>query len=166
VNFEVPPGVAIGTASVTVSVNGNPVGVGTAKIAAIAPALYTANSNGQGAASAIVVTVHADGSSGFVYTFQCPSAGNCTPLPIDLGLDSDQVVLELYGTGIRGHTTPVTCMIGSTSLPTAYAGLQGFYVGLDQVNILLPKSLRGAGTVTVVLTVDGQPANSVVLNFR
>ncbi len=165
VNYQVPPGVATGTASVTVSVNGDPVALGTARIAAVAPGLYTASANGQGAAAAIVVTAHADGSRGFVDTFQCSSAG-CTALPIDLGPDTDQVVLELFGTGIRGHSVGVTCKIGSATLPVAYAGPQGVYVGLDQVNVTLPKSLRGSGNTTVVLTVDGQTANPVSLNIK
>ena len=165
VNYQVPPGVAIGAASVMVAVNGNPVALGTAQIAAVAPGLYTATSTGQGVAAAIVVTIHADNSSGFVYTFQCTASG-CTALPVDLGLDTDQVVLELFGTGIRGHTGTVTSRIGTSTLPVAYAGPQGVYVGLDQVNILLPKSLRGAGNVTVQLTVDGQAANTVNLSFK
>ncbi len=164
--YEIPPGVATGAASVTVSVNGDPVALGTAQIAAVAPGLYTANATGQGVASAIVYTLHANGTNSFVYTFQCPSGGSCTALPIDLGLDTDQVVLELYGTGIRGHSQAVTCKIGSTTLPVAYAGQQGGYVGLDQVNVNLPKSLRGTGNATVVLTVDGQAANSVTVNFK
>ena len=165
VNYQVPPGVGIGNASVTVSVNGDPVAFGTAQIAAVAPGLYTATSTGQGVAAAIVVTIHADSSSGFTYTFQCASSG-CTALPIDLGLDTDQVVLELFGTGIRGHSSTVTSRIGTTTLPVAYAGPQGVYVGLDQVNILLPKSLRGAGNVNVQLSVDGQAANTVTLSFK
>ncbi|HEV2688046.1 MAG TPA: hypothetical protein VGV35_05815, partial [Bryobacteraceae bacterium] len=166
VNYQVPPGVAAGTASITVSVNGDPVAFGAAQITNVAPGLYTANANGQGAAAAIVLTVHANGTSGFVFTFQCASAGNCTALPIDLGLDTDTVALELFGTGIRSHTGAITCKIGSTTLPVAFAGPQGTYVGLDQVNVLLPKSLRGAGNVNVVLTVDGQVANTVTLNFK
>ena len=166
VNYQVPPGVATGAASITVSLNGNPVAFGTAQVAAIAPGIYTANSNGSGAPAAIVLTIHTDGSSAFVYTFQCASAGNCTPLPIDLGQASDQVVLELFGTGIRSHTTPVTAKIGSTTLTASYAGPQGGFVGLDQINILLPKSLRGAGNVNLQLTVDGQTANTVALNFK
>ena len=34
------------------------------------------------------------------------------------------------------------------------------YFGLDQVNVKLPKSLRGRGEVDVVLTVDGVAANT------
>ncbi len=60
----------------------------------------------------------------------------------------------------------VSCKIGSTTLPVAYAGPQLQFVGEDQVNVPLPKSLRGAGTVAVLLTVDGQAANTVTLSFR
>jgi len=166
VNYQIPPGIAPGPVSITVALNGNPVATGTAQITSVAPGLYSANSNGQGAAAAIVLTVHANGTNNFAYTFQCASAGNCTTLPIDLGLDSDQVALELFGTGIRAHSGTLSCKIGSTTLPVAFAGPQGTFVGLDQVNVLLPKSLRGAGTVNVVLTVDGQAANTVTLNFK
>ena len=165
VNYEVPPGVATGTASVTVSVNGDPVAFGTARIAAVAPGLYTADQTGKGVAAAVVFTRHANGTTGIVSTFQCSSSG-CVAVPIDLGLDSDEVTLELYGTGIRNHSGTVTARIGSTTIPASYAGPQLTYVGLDQVNVDLPKSLRGAGTVNVVLTVDGQAANTVTLTFK
>jgi uncharacterized protein (TIGR03437 family) len=168
VAYQVPPGVAAGSASITVSVNGGPVAFGTANIASVSPGLYTATANGQGVASAIVVTVHSDGTSTFTYTFQCASATNCSTLPIDLGSATDQVVLELYGTGIRGHSSlaGVVLKIGSTTLPVAYAGPQNFFVGLDQINVLLPKTLRGAGNVNISLTVDGQAANTVTVNFK
>jgi uncharacterized protein (TIGR03437 family) len=167
VNYEVPPGVAAGTAKVTVSVNGDPVAFGTARIAAIAPGLYTATSDGKGVAAAVVVTVHANGTQSLASTFQCSAAG-CAAVPIDLGLDSDQVVLELFGTGIRGRSTlaGVMCKIGSSTLQVAYAGPQTVFVGLDQVNVTLPKSLRGGGNQTVLLTVDGQTANAVSLTFK
>ena len=166
INFQVPPGVAPGTAAITVNVNGAPVAFGAATIAPVAPGLYTANQTGQGVPAAIVVTVHADKTTSFVYTFQCPAPGNCTELPIDLGVASDVTVLELFGTGIRGHTGPVTCKIGSTTLTADYAGPQTVYVGLDQVNITLPKSLRASGKVPVTLTVDTHPTQSLTLTFK
>jgi uncharacterized protein (TIGR03437 family) len=169
VAYQVPPGVSVGTASVAVLVNGDPVASGTAQIAPVAPGLYTATADGKGAASAIAVTVHADGTQApFVYTFQCTSATSCTPLPIDLGLATDQVVLELYGTGIRGRSSlaNVTCTIGSTTVPVQYAGLAPGSVGEDQVNIILPKTFRGTGFANVALTVDGQAANVVAISFK
>jgi uncharacterized protein (TIGR03437 family) len=148
--------------------NGDPVSTGTVQIAAVSPGLYTATSDGKGVAAALAVTVHADGTSSFVDTFQCASATNCTALPIDLGAATDQVVLELFGTGIRGRSAlaNVTCKIGTTTVPVQYAGAQFGFVGLDQVNIPLPKSFKGAGSVNVSLTVDGQSANVVAINFK
>jgi uncharacterized protein (TIGR03437 family) len=166
VNYQVPPGIATGNASVTVSVNGDPVSFGSAKIAPVAPGIYTANGSGQGVAAGIVSTLHADGTTTFANISQCAANGTCTAVPIDLGLDTDQVTLELFGTGIRGHSGTVSSKIGNTTVPVAYAGPQNVYVGLDQVNITAPKSLRGAGNTTLVLTVDGQTANTVNLTFK
>lgn len=156
VNYEIPPGVALGTASIAVSVNGDPVAFGTAKIAAVAPGLFSADGTGQGVAAGMAYTLHADGTNGTAATTQ----------PIDLSVATDQVTLELFGTGIRGHATPVTCKIGTTTLPVSYAGPQNIYVGLDQVNIPLPQSLRGSGSQPVFLIVDGQNANAVTVTFK
>lgn len=156
VNYEVPPGMAAGQASVTIVINGDPVAYGSATLSAVAPGIFSADGTGHGAAAGIVYTMHADRSSS-----QAP-----TTQPIDLSVATDQVTLELFGTGIRGHANPVTCQIGNTSLPVSYAGPQQIYVGLDQINVPLPQSLRGAGTVTVSLMVDGQTSNPVTVNFK
>lgn len=166
VNYEVPPGVAAGTASIAISVNGDPVAFGSAKIAAVSPAVFSANGSGQGVAAGVVQTVHADGTSSLANIAQCNASGVCSAVPIDLGLSTDQVYLELFGTGIRGHTVSVGCQIGTVMLPVAFAGPQGVYVGLDQVNMALPQSLRGAGNVNATLSVDGQAANVVGLAFK
>jgi len=44
-----------------------------------------------------------------------------------------------------------------------HAGLQGGFVGLDQVNVLLPSSLAGSGDVTIQYAANGQAANPVSL---
>jgi uncharacterized protein (TIGR03437 family) len=168
INYQVPPGVGLGTASVAVFSNGAPVAFGSAQIAAVAPGIYTATADGLGVAAATVVTNHADGSSASTATYQCTSATSCSAIPIDLGTATDQVVLQLFGTGIRGRSSlpAVLCQIGSTTLPVAYAGPQGSTIGMDEIDIPLPKSLRGAGNVIATLTVDGQTANTVTLNFK
>ena len=48
----------------------------------------------------------------------------------------------------------------------AYSGAQGTLPGLDQVNVQIPTSLRGAGTVTLQLTVDGVAANPVTVAIQ
>ena len=44
-------------------------------------------------------------------------------------------------------------------MPADYAGAQGFFVGLDQVNVKIPRSLIGRGEVNLELIVDGKAAN-------
>jgi len=75
------------------------------------------------------------------------------------------VYLVLYGTGIRGATT-VTATAGSTVLPVAFFGAAPGFTGLDQINIQLPASLAGAGTVTVQLVADGLNANPVQIAIQ
>jgi uncharacterized protein (TIGR03437 family) len=101
--------------------------------------------------------------SSAVPVFDC-SSGTCAVTPIVLD-GQWAVYLTLYGTGIRGTSVSVTCTVGGVSVPVQFAGAQGQYPGFDQVNILLPLSLQGAGTVNVVLTVDGQTANAVQIGI-
>jgi uncharacterized protein (TIGR03437 family) len=165
VNYEVPLGTTLGPATVTAYVNGYPVASGPAQIAPVAPGIYTADGSGKGVAAGDVVTLHADGTVSRVSIAQCSTSG-CTGLPIDLGAATDRESLELFGTGIRGHSTPLTASIGGANAPVTFAGPQGSYSGLDQVNVSLPQALRGAGSVTLILTVDGQSANAVGLTFK
>jgi uncharacterized protein (TIGR03437 family) len=47
-----------------------------------------------------------------------------------------------------------------------YAGNQNQYVGLDQINVRLTRSLIGRGEVEVNLTIDGRAANTVRVSFK
>ncbi len=98
----------------------------------------------------------------------CGAAGTCTPVPIDLGDANEQVILLLYGTGIRGRTAldKVRVQIGGADAEVQYAGAQGEYPGLDQVNVKLPRSIASRGEVAVVLTADGKTANQVTISVR
>ena len=55
--------------------------------------------------------------------------------------------------------------IGGINVPVTYAGAQGTFAGLDQVNVSLPAELAGRGLVDIVLTVDGQQANTLQILF-
>lgn len=74
--------------------------------------------------------------------------------PIDLGPEGDDVYLLFFGTGLRGRTSlsGVEVKIGGVSVPIMYTQAQGQFAGLDQVNLKLPRSLRGLGIVPVELT--------------
>ena len=85
--------------------------------------------------------------------------------PINLSNASDQVILVLYGTGIRNRSSlaAANVKVGGRTLP---AGSQPQYPGLDQVNVQLPQNLAGSGTVSVILTVDGITANSLSIAIQ
>jgi phospholipase C len=157
VNWLVPKGVATGVATVTLA-NGGATVTGTAIIAPTAPGLYTANLNGQGPAAAQVTN-----GQDYSNTAQCSSAGNCTLLPIDI---ASRPYLILYATGIRGAAQAnVSVRIGNIDAPVTYAGPQGTYAGLDQVNVILPAGLTGRGQLVVTVTVNGQATNMGQLFF-
>jgi uncharacterized protein (TIGR03437 family) len=88
--------------------------------------------------------------------------------PIDLGPEGDQVYLVIYGTGLRfcSSLQAAKAKIGGVEAEVKFVGAQNDFAGLDQVNILLPRSLAGRGDVDLVLTVDGQPANVVRVNIK
>ncbi len=168
INYEIPPQTATGPATVTATSGDGAVSRGTVQIAPVAPGLFSANGNGSGVAAAVAVRGAADGTQTPVAVLQCPAAGGCVSVPMDLGAATDQVVIELYGTGIRGRTSlnNVTCTVGAIPAQVLYAGAQGAFVGLDQVNVVLPRALAGRGEVNVILAVDGQSANTVTLNVK
>jgi uncharacterized protein (TIGR03437 family) len=137
----IPPATAVGPAVVAVTTGAELIAI-PAEIAAVSPGIFTQNGSGGGLAAAQVIRVRPDGSS------RIENAGP----GIELGEDSLHLVL--YGTGIRHRSSleTVICVIAGETVTVAYAGPQGQFPALDQVNVPLPAQLRGAGTVTVAVT--------------
>ncbi len=169
INFLIPTGTALGTATITATSSNGATAAGTINIVAVAPGLFAANANGAGVAAAVALRVRADGSQVFEAATRFDSTTNrVVSLPIDLGTASEQVFAILFGTGFRNRSSlnAVTAQIGGTSAQVQFAGAQGDQVGLDQANVLLPKSLAGRGEIDVVLTFDGKTANTVRVNIK
>jgi uncharacterized protein (TIGR03437 family) len=167
VNFAIPAGTAGGNATIVFAKNDGTAVYGGTRIASVAPGLFSADSNGTGVAAGVFRVFHADGTVSSGLTFSCADVATCTATPIALGAAEDQVVLELYGTGIRGRSSlnNVRCTIGGVPATVLYAGAQGQYPGLDQVNVSVPRALT-AGPVEIALTVDGIAANKVTVAIR
>jgi uncharacterized protein (TIGR03437 family) len=55
----------------------------------------------------------------------------------------------------------VTATIGGVAAPVVFAGRQSQFVGLDQVNMIIPASLRGRGTLDVRVSAAGATSNVV-----
>lgn len=167
INYQLPVGTAPGTATVTIVSSDGSSARGTIMIAPVAPGLFAANQNGRGAAAAAIVFVSGTNRRSEPNAACDANGQNCVPRPIDL-TSADEVFVELYGTGIRNHSglANVIVTVGGEAVPVTFASAQPNFVGLDQVNIKLPRSLTGRGEVDVMLTVDGKTANPVRINIR
>lgn len=91
--------------------------IGELKFSPVAPALFSASSDGQGVAAAVVQRV-----KGEVQTYEQVaelSGGKFVPRAINLGGDDEQVYLVLFGTGVRYRTdlSNVSANIGGTAFP-------------------------------------------------
>lgn len=169
VNYQIPPGVAAGNATVAISAADGAISAGAEQIAAVAPGLFAANSSGQGAAAAVAVRVKADGTQIFEPVARFDAAQNrFVTIPIDLGPATDTVVLVLYGTGVRNRSaqSAVSVKLGGEDAMALYASSAPGFVGLDQVNVIVPRNLIGRGEIDVALTADGKAANTVRINIR
>ncbi len=167
INYQIPPGTANGPATVLVSNGQGAIANGSLLIEPTAPGLFTANATGQGVAAATVLRVRGDGSQSFepVAVFDT-TQNKFIARAINFGAANDQLFLVLFGTGLRQRATlaAVTAQVGGEPVEVLFAGAQGL-VGLDQINLALPRLLAGRGEVDVSLSVDGKPANPLRVAF-
>jgi uncharacterized protein (TIGR03437 family) len=167
VNYQIPPGTATGLATVTVVNNSQPAARGTMQVTAIAPGIFAADSSGKGLAAAEIVRVKPGGLQITEPAVRYdPAQAKFVAVPIDFG--TDEIVLVLYGTGVRFRSDlkAVSATVGGLPMNVDYAGDQRQYVGLDQINIRLTRSLIGRGEVDVNLMMDGRTANPVRISFK
>lgn len=168
VNYLLPAGAAPGEATVSVLRGGATVASGKLQVAPVAPALFAANANGMGPASALVLRVKADGTQSYeqIVRFDIEQPQYVLE-PIDLGPQGEQVFLILFGSGFRYNSglAGVSATIGGSPAQVLYAGPQGQFAGLDQMNIPLARTLAGRGVVDVTVSVDGLPANTVQVSI-
>jgi uncharacterized protein (TIGR03437 family) len=169
VNYQIPTGTAAGAATVTIASGDGTVSTGVALINAVAPSLFAANGNGQGAAAALALRIKPDGAQSYEPVAQFDAAQNkFVARPLDLGPETEQVFLILFGTGIRQRSSlsSVITTIGGAYAQVSFAEAQPGLVGVDQVNVLVPRSLAGRGEVDVLLTVEAQMANAARVNIK
>jgi uncharacterized protein (TIGR03437 family) len=145
-NYRIPPTAAPGFARVAITAAGTTV-IGNVTIAAAYPGIFRQTADGLAAGQ--ILRVH-NGAQ----TYESLTANG-------VALGSDQVYLILYGTGLG--TANVTATIGGAAAAVAYAGPQGTYPGLDQINLLIPASLAAKGPVNAIVTAGGRTSNPVYL---
>ena len=163
INFLVPAGVGPGLATIIVKHAVGGYALGTTEIVSASPALFTADATGRGDAVALAT---ADGV-------------NYQTAPFDVSVNGRPNVLILFGTGLRramatnpsddnGVAESVSVTVDGQSARVLYAGAQGTFAGLDQLNVELPATLAGVGPrrVTVQVSVNGGQTNPVTILLK
>lgn len=165
VSFLIPAGTANGTATVTVTTASGS-STETINVTGSSPGLFVANDNGAGPLSAQVETVTPSGTQTFTNT-AVVSGETFVNAPFVLTPAADSFYLILYGTGFdSGTVSSVVVTINGKTYTPAFVGPQGGFVGLDQINVLLPASLAGSGTVNVSISVNGTVSNTGTVAFH
>jgi len=154
--YVVPATLATGRVEVRVKDGNTAIARGSCFVERVAPALFTTTGEASGPAAIQIARVRSDGTQ---TTDQAQE--------IRFGDPSERLFLVLYATGVRNFAAleAASVNIGSVSVPVLYIGKQGEVDGLDQVNAELPRSLAGAGKVTIRLKVDGKLSNPATLSF-
>jgi uncharacterized protein (TIGR03437 family) len=169
INYQLPAGTATGVATVTITSGNGTSSRGTIQVSPVAPGLFSADSSGSGLAAAYLVRVRNGQQTHEAIVRFDATQNKIVAVPIDFGEPNDVLILVLFGTGIRKRSAPsaVICTVGGTSAPVDYADSAPGYVGLDQVNVIIPHSLAGRnGDADVIMTVDQKTANTVRINVR
>jgi uncharacterized protein (TIGR03437 family) len=155
INYLIPAGTPAGIASVVVTSGDGKVAAGTVQIATAAPALFTADASGSGPLAAQLLRLKANGQ--LIYEpLARNDGGKPVTSPIEFGDASDQLFLVLYLTGLRqAAQSNVRVNLGGVDFAPLYAGPSGGFVGLDQINVSLPRDFGGRGKIALLVRVNG-----------
>jgi uncharacterized protein (TIGR03437 family) len=166
-NLEIPDETATGEATLVITAAGQST-AHTVNLTAVAPGLFSADSSGVGAAAARAIIVAPDGVRTMFPVAVCKGPSQCATVPIPAPPATSRLFLELYATGIRHATSlaEVSISLGVTAAAVTYAGPQSQFPGLDQIDVLVPAGLSGAGEVEVIATLGGISSNPVRVRFE
>ncbi len=169
VNYLIPDATAAGVTEVRIVNAQGQTSTGTIQIARVAPGIFSANANGSGVAAAYITRERPGAAQSIEQVAEYRAAeSRFVARAIDLGPAGDDVILSLFGTGIRMRSSPaaVTVRIGGAVQEVLFAGAHTSFAGLDQINVRLSRSLAGRGEVSVEVIVDGLAANPVVISLQ
>jgi uncharacterized protein (TIGR03437 family) len=162
INFQVPWATpATGTANVAVLVNGGSSNVAAVPVATAAPGLFYDQASGAAIAqntpdySLNSLSNPAPAGSTIVAYFTgsgpvAPAAKDGTPLRSDT---------------LTWATSAYSAQIGSATATVSFAGLTPTYIGLGQMNIVVPSTLS-PGVYPLTITIDGQASNSATIAVK
>lgn len=143
VKFVLNDAVADGEAVVSVVNDGQTMATGFVQVASVAPAIFSADSSGQGVAAGIAALTSNDATSSTTLASYNAAQGTWTPVAIDV---TQNATLTLYATGIRHRSSlaNVSLTVTGVNVPVTFAGANPQAVGVnDLIAGPLPASLAG-----------------------
>jgi uncharacterized protein (TIGR03437 family) len=178
-NFQIPSNAPLGTARIAVRTadTGELVAGGSLLVSAALPGIFTANQagTGQGAVVNQDGTINSSsnpapvGSTILIYgTGQgqvSPAVADGTAAPNSPPLSSTVAVPTSSGTTCLNNQPSMCVAIGSGGFgDVKYSGLAPGYIGLWQINVVIPTGVTG--TVPVRVIINGTPSNTVTVAVR
>jgi uncharacterized protein (TIGR03437 family) len=155
INLQIPVQTPVGQAAVAVTTSSGSTVAGVATVVPFAPAIFVYGSNRGAVTNAIT--------------------GSLEPFDVtDPSIPDGQTRLSIFATGldaaiVTGSAVDVyaqSATLGRTNLQVEYAGPQGYYIGLDQINVVLPAALNGAGDMQLFIQMGLAQSNVVLVRIR
>ncbi|MDX6611940.1 MAG: hypothetical protein QOD75_1126, partial [Blastocatellia bacterium] len=150
VNFHVPAATALGTAEVVITNSEGFQSRGNIAVLRAAPGVFTFGSDG-------LFTGEGVGEGAIL------NADTLTRGPFDPS--SGNLRLIIFSTGVR-NGSPVTVTAGGRALTVESIVHSPTMPGMDEIHVLVPADLRGAGTVDLVVRADTRDSNPVSVSFK
>lgn len=155
INYEMPPGTEPGPALIKIRNAAGQISLGAALVAASAPSLFTLDQSGKGNAVALDALTFAQGPFNATRGQGLPN------------------IIALFGTGLGADATDtdanvaanVRVLLDDQPVTVSYAGRAPGFVGLNQLNIVLPLGI-GSGAHKLQVTRDGIASNLVSITIR
>jgi uncharacterized protein (TIGR03437 family) len=157
VNFQVPWETVLGPATVTVAVNGGASNVVTVNVLGAAPGLFS-TSSGQAIVQNLDYTLNSPANPakvGSTIIAYLSGSGSVSPAVAD-------GAIAPLGTVVYANAAS-SATIGSSTAQVAFAGLAPGFVGLVQVNIVVPSGLA-TGTYPLTVTIGSETSNSATIS--
>jgi uncharacterized protein (TIGR03437 family) len=165
-NVQLPSALATGEAAISVTNGGRTVLQDKIEVISLAPTLFVQTVNRLSRPVGQMVWTDAAGVQHTAPLISVDSSGRTTAATLDFSQTPGAITLVLYGTGLNGSTGTVLARVADVAATVSFAGAQGTFAGLDQYNIVVPRTLAGRGDVMLSISIGGMPATAVRLTLK
>jgi uncharacterized protein (TIGR03437 family) len=159
INYQIPEETAAGMSEIEVIGPSGSASIGVIPISRTAPGLFSLNASGNGLAAAFIYRTIGGQSTYEPIAHYDVAQRTWVVDPIDTSVG--ETYLVLFGSGIRGGQSMARAIIGGEEAEVSFAGPQGGYAGLDQVNLRLTPRFAGRGLTVIRVSLDGESSNPV-----